>query len=67
MAQPFSLKQLAFSGDAVPVAENVRSVGAARRGIFSVRSVELWYTRWDSPGAAIASRGSIARGNDSVH
>src|SRR5262249_52353449 len=36
MAQPFNLKSLALSGEPVPVAENVRSVGAQRRGIFSV-------------------------------
>jgi Tol biopolymer transport system component len=36
MAQPFDLKRLALSGEPVPVAENVRSVGLQRRGIFSV-------------------------------
>ncbi len=36
MAQPFDLKKLAFSGDAVPVVDQVRSVGNVRRGIFSV-------------------------------
>ena len=36
MAQPFDLKRLALIGEAVPVAENVKSVGAQRRGIFSV-------------------------------
>jgi serine/threonine protein kinase/Tol biopolymer transport system component len=35
MAQPFNLQQLALSGEPVPIAENVRSVGAQRRGIFS--------------------------------
>jgi len=36
MAQPFDLKKLALTGEAVPVAENVRSIGAQRRGVFSV-------------------------------
>ncbi len=36
MAQPFDLKTLATSGDAVPIAENVRSVGNSRRGVVSV-------------------------------
>ena len=36
MAQPFDLKKLAFSGEAVPVVDQVRSVGTVRRGIFSV-------------------------------
>ena len=36
MAQPFDLKTLATSGDPVPIAENVGSVGALRRGAFSV-------------------------------
>jgi serine/threonine protein kinase/Tol biopolymer transport system component len=36
MAQPFDLKRLALSGEPVPIAENVRSVGALRRGIFTV-------------------------------
>lgn len=36
MAQPFDLKKLAFSGEAVPVVDQVRSVGSVRRGVFSV-------------------------------
>jgi eukaryotic-like serine/threonine-protein kinase len=36
MAQPFDPKKLAFMGEAVPVGENVRSIGAQRRGVFSV-------------------------------
>jgi Tol biopolymer transport system component len=36
MAQPFDLKRLALSGEAVPVAENVKSIGSQRRGVFSV-------------------------------
>ena len=36
MAQPFDLKRLALSGEAVPIAENVRSVGSQRRGVFAV-------------------------------
>jgi serine/threonine protein kinase/Tol biopolymer transport system component len=36
LTQPFNLQQLALSGEAVPLAENVRSVGSQRRGIFSV-------------------------------
>jgi len=36
MAQPFDPKKLAFTGEAVPVGENVRSIGAQRRGVFSV-------------------------------
>ena len=35
MAQPFDINQLALKGEPVPIAENVRSVGAQRRGIFS--------------------------------
>ncbi len=35
MAQPFNLQQLALSSEPVPIAEDVRSVGAQRRGIFS--------------------------------
>jgi serine/threonine protein kinase len=34
MAQPFDLKRLDFSGPAVPVMEDVSSVGNLRRGIF---------------------------------
>ena len=36
MAQSFDLKKLAVSGEAVPIVENVASVGAVRRGTFSV-------------------------------
>jgi Tol biopolymer transport system component len=36
MAQPFDVKKLAFTGEAVPVAEHVLSIGAQRRGVFSV-------------------------------
>jgi Tol biopolymer transport system component len=35
MAQPFDLKRLNITGEAVPIAENVRSVGALRVGVFS--------------------------------
>jgi eukaryotic-like serine/threonine-protein kinase len=35
MAQPFDLKKLATSGEAVPIIENVAGVGAVRRGTFS--------------------------------
>ncbi|HSU69078.1 MAG TPA: hypothetical protein VLJ39_19500 [Tepidisphaeraceae bacterium] len=34
VAQPFDLKRLAFTGDAVPVIDNVQAVGTVRRGIF---------------------------------
>ena len=36
VAQPFDLKRLVTTGEAVPIAENVQSTGAQRRGIFSV-------------------------------
>ena len=36
MAKPFDVKRLAFSGEPVPIAENVRSIGSQRRGVFSV-------------------------------
>jgi hypothetical protein len=36
MARPFDLKRLAFSGEAVPIAENVKSIGSQRRGVFSI-------------------------------
>jgi Tol biopolymer transport system component len=36
MAQPFDIAKLAFSAEAVPVAEHVVSIGAQRRGAFSV-------------------------------
>jgi Tol biopolymer transport system component len=36
LAQPFDLRKLAFLGEAVPVAEHVMSIGAQRRGVFSV-------------------------------
>jgi eukaryotic-like serine/threonine-protein kinase len=35
MAQVFDLRRLTFGGEAVPIAENVKSIGAQRRGIFS--------------------------------
>jgi eukaryotic-like serine/threonine-protein kinase len=41
MAQPFDTKKLAFTGEAVPVGENVRSIGAQRRGVFSVSQTGL--------------------------
>jgi hypothetical protein len=34
MAQVFDLRRLTFGGEAVPIAENVKSIGAQRRGIF---------------------------------
>jgi Tol biopolymer transport system component len=36
MAQPFDLRKLAVSAEAVPIAEHVVSIGAQRRGAFSV-------------------------------
>jgi Tol biopolymer transport system component len=36
MAQPFDTRKLAFSSEAVPVAEHIISIGAQRRGVFSV-------------------------------
>ena len=41
MAQPFDLKHLTTTGEAVPVAENIQSVGAQRRGVFSVSESDL--------------------------
>ena len=38
MAQPFDLKHLTTAGEAVPVAEGVRSIGAERVGVFSASS-----------------------------
>jgi hypothetical protein len=36
MAQPFDAKRLSTTGEAVPLAENVQSIGNLRRGVFSV-------------------------------
>src|ERR1022692_4513323 len=36
MAQPFDLGRLGTTGEAVPLAENIRTIGANRCGVFSV-------------------------------
>ena len=41
MAQPFDLERLALRGESVPVAEHVMSIGAQRRGAFSVSQAGL--------------------------
>jgi Tol biopolymer transport system component len=52
MAQPFDLGKLAFRGEAVPVAAHVMSIGAQRRGVFSVsRNGMLAYQSGASGGS----------------
>jgi hypothetical protein len=52
IAQPFDLKRLAFSGEAVPLAEKVNNIGANRLGVFSVSQNGVLAYQSVTPGGA---------------
>jgi eukaryotic-like serine/threonine-protein kinase len=52
MAQPFDLKRLAFSGEAVLLAENVNGIGVGRLGVFTVSQNGILAYQSATPGGA---------------
>jgi len=76
MAQPFDTASLTMTGEPVPVAEDIRSVGLNRRGVFSVSGNGLlvyqtgagagpgtltWFDRSGKPVGTLGDPGSYGR------
>jgi serine/threonine protein kinase/Tol biopolymer transport system component len=63
MAQPFDPKRLEFSGDAVPIADQVRSFGASPAGVIAFRSaraqLSAQLTWYDRKGSVLSTAGEI--------
>ena len=74
VAQPFDLKSLSTTGEAVPIAEGVQSIGAARRGVFSASENGLlvyvpggagsdyklgWFDRAGKPAGTLGNPGGF--------
>jgi eukaryotic-like serine/threonine-protein kinase len=68
MAQPFDPKRLEFTGDAVPMADQVRSFGASPAGVIAFRSARTqqsaqltWY---DRKGSVLSTIGEVGEYQD---
>ena len=56
MAQPFDLRRLAFTGEAVPALDNVQGVGIVRRGVFDAAPGGLLVALREAGGQGTAAQ-----------
>jgi hypothetical protein len=68
LAQPFDPKRLEFTGDAVPIAEQVRSFGASPAGVIAFRGartqLSAQLTWYDRKGGVLSTAGEIGEYSD---
>ncbi len=68
LAQPFDPKRLEFTGDAVPIAEQVRSFGASPAGVIAFRGartqLSAQLTWFDRKGGVLSTAGEIGEYSD---